>query len=300
MPNWVRGARTARRKQADNEPTDDDGMGYGPIGKAPAPGGDSWPGADSFCWPADDDGMGYGLVGEAPAPGRDSWPGADSFFWPTDDGMGYGPVGEASAPGRDSWPGVHPFCLPSEDDGMGYELYGEALALGEDTFSSVESSSQIVARGHTTVARGYVRAEAVAEGEEEDGLFADAITDVTVFDADLTIIWTSDKSVDSDGVIVDVSLTRFFAIDLPFWEGNTTVVIGENQEIEIDGELGRLAQRILEKRLGVELDFDGNLANVEVEADALGENTFVNVDAYALAIEDQLSESSIFVTAAVG
>ena len=188
----------------------------------------------------------------------------------------------------------------ADDDGMAYELYGEALALGEDTSASVESSSRIIARGKTEVAKGYIKAEAVAEGEEDDGIFAEAITDVSVSGADLTIIWTNDKSIDSDGIDADISFTRFFAIDLPRWEGNTTVVIGQDNEIEIHGELAPRAQRILEKRLGVELDLDGNVATIDVEAEAVGEDTFVSVDAHSLVLEGQLSESAVFVTAAVG
>ena len=183
---------------------------------------------------------------------------------------------------------------------MAYELYGEALALGEDTLTEVETSSTIDSRGPIDVAKGYVQATALAEDDEEDEPFAEALTDVAVYDADLTIIWSKDQSVDADGLSADVSLTKFFALDFPHWESNITIVIGEDEEIEIHGGWLPIGQRWGEKRSGDLPDLDGNVATLDVEADALGEDTFVSVDAFTLAIEDELSESAVFVTGAVG
>ena len=45
---------------------------------------------------------------------------------------------------------------------------------------------------------------------------------------------------------------------------------------------------------------EGNVAIATFDAQAVAEDTFVSVDAFALAIEDELSQSTIMITSAVG
>lgn len=193
---------------------------------------------------------------------------------------------------------LQPDRLAVEDHGMTYNLSGEAVAEGKDTFALVKSFSHLFNEGNKTIAEGYVRAQAAAESETGDAVSATAFTDVTVLDADLTVIWNKEESAeihdtsDNTSISVDVSITEFYAIDVPWWNGDTTVVFSDDNHIEIDGELRPHAKRLLEKKFGQIFDLDGNLALVDVEATEEGEDTFVDVAANVLALEDELSEAT--------
>lgn len=185
-----------------------------------------------------------------------------------------------------------------DDDGMAYQLYGEAVAIGEDTFAAVSSFSHMFGSGAKTIAKGYVRAQAAAESENDDSTFADAYTDVTVNGADLTIIWNKDESAQINGISVDLSFTKFYAVDFARWNGNATLTFDEENHIDIDGKIGWRAQRFLEKKFGNIFDLDGNIATADVEATVEAENSFVDVAVNVLAIEDDLSEATASITAA--
>lgn len=188
-----------------------------------------------------------------------------------------------------------PASTAVEDNGMSYELIGDAVAVGTDTIAWVKSFSHLFDEGNNTIAKGYVRAQAAAD--DSDHAFAEAVTDVTVVGADLTLIWNKEESARINDISVDLSITEFYAIDVPWWNGDTTVVFSDDNHIEIDGRLGPRAKRLLEKKFGDIFDLDGNLAIVDVEATAEGDNSFVDVAANVLALEDELSEATASVTA---
>jgi hypothetical protein len=203
------------------------------------------------------------------------------------------------AAGLRKWKKHHHKEPKIDDDGMAYELFGEAFALGDDTFASIDTVSRIVERGKSFVAKGYIVAKAAATDDEADAMFSDAITDVSVTGADLTLTWTKDITIVSDDYSLDVSITKFFAIDVPFWNGDTTIAVSQDGEIDIDGRLPRFAKKFIERKFDNVLEFSGNTATVDFDATAQGENTFVDVDVNVLALEGELSEAAIIVTGAV-
>lgn len=189
---------------------------------------------------------------------------------------------------------------PVYDSDLAFELFGEALALGEDTFAGIKTKSQIAQHNKFAVAKGYIVTKAAASDDgNPEAVFAEAITDVVVSHADVTLVWERDVTFVRDGYTLDVSITTFFAIDVPRWDGDVTITFGQDASLDIDGHLPRRAAKFLDRNFGDILDIDGNTATAEFSVKALGENTFAQVDLNILTLEDQLSEASIFVVAEI-
>jgi len=163
-------------------------------------------------------------------------------------------------------------------------LFGNSVALGIDSETAVNASLKLVDHGHVTVAKGVVKASAIAEAPIDGTAFADAETSATFSGADIVLITTKEKSGGEDGNAYDISVLKFKAIDFEYWNGETIV-------IQVDKSL---------KHEHLHRDIDGNVATVDWDARALAENTFVGVDAFALAVEDQLSISTVLISAAIG
>lgn len=180
-------------------------------------------------------------------------------------------------------------ATPSADHGgMATFVYGDAVAIGEDTFTSVDAVSSIVEKTNKTTAKGMVKAVAVAEG---DTPYASAETDVWVDGADKIKIKTNEKIVEKDGISYQVEVTKFKAVDRPNKDGETKVTIHDKSDYE----------SVLDHHTKDDADLvDGNFAIATFDAHAVADDTFVSVDAFALAIEDDLSQSTIMITSAVG
>lgn len=177
---------------------------------------------------------------------------------------------------------------PGNDDGMVTVLYGDALAIGEDTLTRVDATSSIVDQGKKITAEGVVKAVAVAEG---DTTYAGADTDVLVDGADKVKIKTKEKIVQEEGVSYEVEVTKFKAVDRPNKDGETKVIIHEKAGHKV----------VDDDHTDDDVDLlDGNVAIATFDAQAIGEDTFVSVDVYTLAIEDDLSQSTVLITSAVG
>lgn len=177
---------------------------------------------------------------------------------------------------------------PADRGGMATFVYGDAVAIGEDTFTSVDAVSSIVDKTNKTTAKGMVKAVAVAEG---DTPYASADTDVWADGADKVKIKTKETIVEKDGVSYEVEVTKFKAVDSVNKDGETKVTVHEKSDYK----------SVFDHHTEVGADLlDGNVAIVTVDAQAVAEDTFVSVDAFALAIEDDLSQSTIMITSAVG
>lgn len=174
----------------------------------------------------------------------------------------------------------------TDDGGLAAVLSGDAVAVGLDTQTSVEATVRLVDRPKVDLARGQITATAVAEGAGGEMLFTSATTDVAVAGADLVVALTRTLSYSEEGTSYTRSITRFIAID-------------------IDGiELGQLVinlERDRQARHDPEPDPSpsGNLATLAFDATATGENTFIDVRAETLAIEDRLSLSTLVIEGAV-
>jgi hypothetical protein len=77
----------------------------------------------------------------------------------------------------------------------------------------------------------------------------------------------------------------FKAIDLPCESGDPKVIQKTKDKYDSGDD---------------PFELDGNIAVATFDAEVSGEDTLVAVDAYVLAIEDELSLSTVMITSAVG
>ena len=173
----------------------------------------------------------------------------------------------------------------TDTGGMVTVTYGDASALGEDTFTSVSVNLRMNEHLRVTIVNGEVVAVAEAESPDGGDTYANATTDIAFSGADLVINRTTDQTgCDADGSYA-ISKTNCIAIDLPI-DFNEPLAVEIAQEQNYGGDDS--------------IDLQGNVAIATFDVLASGNDTLVTVDAYALAIEDQISLSAVMITSAVG
>jgi hypothetical protein len=175
----------------------------------------------------------------------------------------------------------------TDTGGMATITYGDALATGEDTLTSVNVSVDTKEKGNgAIVSKGKITAVAEAEASDGGVAYADATTDLAVSGVDRVSIKTKNTSGDDDNSSYDISVMKFKAID---WLNDSDETI--------------IKQMIHDKYDGgdhsIDLYLQGNVAISTFDALATGSDTLVTVDAYALAIEDELSLSTVMTISAV-
>ena len=169
---------------------------------------------------------------------------------------------------------------PSDTTSLETTLVGDAAAAGQETFTSVDATVDAGNLSNKSFVKGQITAVAVVEPIEGEQTFTDAFTDVSVTAADTIKIKTKIVSA-SNG---ETSETSFKATDH----------YGE------DGD-PKVTYKVKEKSVDeIPIDPDGNVAIATFDAQATGENTLVQVDAAALAVEDELSLSTVVVVTAIG
>jgi hypothetical protein len=208
--------------------------------------------------------------------------------------------------------------------GMTTELVGGAVAIGQDTYASVTAISSVVDHGEKVTARALLNATAAAESPNGDTQFAAADTSAEVFGADRVSIKTVNRSYESDGVAYETSVSKIKALDygrtertiqrevhkeIDITDGVKTVTKTKEISIEKNGESFFVTKSTTsisnvdgcddDVRDDITIDLDGNVSTIDFDAQAIAENTFVTVDAYALSVEDQLSEVAVMITSAV-
>jgi hypothetical protein len=175
---------------------------------------------------------------------------------------------------------------------------GDGAAIGEHTLVDADIFSRLIDLGSVTIAFGVTQFDCAAVSGGP-GAFAAAETFADVSGADLVLIFTTKTTAGSevDGVsfAIETSTTSFIAIDFEdfdFSEGQLTFYF-DSAWSYLDGGC----------RLPKELqmpNIEGNLSTLDVDAQALAENTFVDVLSSILTIEDQLSSVSAVTVSAVG
>ena len=170
-------------------------------------------------------------------------------------------------------------------DGMIVTLEGDAIALGEDTLAVVDADLDLVDRGRVIIGTGVIESVAAAEAGPGSRAFADATTFAEALGADRVRIKTKEKMILGDDAH-SVSITKIKAFDWAHKDADPKLDyrIKRTEKVDVD-DLG--------------LDLDGNLAIAAFDADAVGEDTVVGVDAHVVTVEDVLSEVLLTITAAV-
>ncbi|NLS05287.1 hypothetical protein HGP14_18235 [Rhizobium sp. P32RR-XVIII] len=158
-------------------------------------------------------------------------------------------------------------------------VVGGADAVGLDSVASANVSLQLMDRGLATFAIGSASFTAAAQG---GSAYATTYGDVEITGADLSIVSTRTASASGANEMAESTSLSFAAVNLKF-------DLGYQVEIEKAAALDSAKNGTLQ----------GNAAFFHVDATAAGENSFVDVQADAVVVEDALSTVTVSATAGV-
>lgn len=169
---------------------------------------------------------------------------------------------------------------------------GEGNAIGTDTLVDAEIFSRLIDFGSVTVAFGSADFKSTAV--TEDGFaFVTADTFADVSGADLVLVYTQKVSTsggDDVSYATERSTTSYIAIDFEEFDFCNGPLVLNSQ----------YASAYLDQLCGRAPAINGNIATLAADAQALSENTFVDVISSVLTLEDQLSTVSATAISAVG
>ncbi|KLK93418.1 hypothetical protein AA309_08800 [Microvirga vignae] len=181
------------------------------------------------------------------------------------------------------------------DDGTVAVLGGEAIAVGDDTSAIGTIEGEVTDTGTAVIAEGSASFTATGEASDGELAYASASTYgeaspsdtlVTVTSASSETVQTSDKSTWTETSTTDLLVVDF---DLSNASGDSDVSSGsldggsDEQSNVVEADEPSLSDA------STSVDLDGNLAVIEIDATAYGDESLVLVDASALTIEDELS-----------
>lgn len=166
-------------------------------------------------------------------------------------------------------------------------LGGDATAVGTDTYASGNVISTTTGTGGATIVNGTATFTATAQSPQGETAYASATSFADVDGADFVFTFTKNSSASGDGYWTETSTTRVIAIDCPAFD-----LPGGPMVINSSVDLPPLA-------LASHSSISGNLATLDVIAEAYGNNTYVATDASVLTVEDQLSAVSAVVVSEI-
>jgi hypothetical protein len=185
---------------------------------------------------------------------------------------------------------IDPRFLVPDSNPLAAFVGAEGNAVGHDTLVDVDIFNRATDMGSFTVAYGdaAVRSDAVSQ----DGTaFATALTFADISGADFVFVFydTSSTSFSKRGVAYseETSHTSYIAIDFDDFDIAGGPVVVDEFEIAASGS------RSVFPRI------DGNVATLDVDALAQGQDTLVDVQSSVLTVEDQISSISAIVVTAV-
>lgn len=187
------------------------------------------------------------------------------------------------------------FCEPREqcrvtsklvtvESGLAATLYGGADAFGLDTTASADVNLHVVDRGFVSFALGSATFLAAARSPADEIAFASTYAGLDIAGADVLMVDRQEWTGGSGSEMSDISSLSFAAMDFKFGFGYELTIDKGISLGSCDSGIGTL---------------QGNSAFFASNTNAVADNTFVDLQVDALAVEDALSTVALTTTAAV-
>jgi hypothetical protein len=225
---------------------------------------------------------------------------SNTYSFSTVSGTGTGVTDASSTGSSSSSTGVTTVVQtssPDDSQGMSAVLGGDASAVGTNTLSAGNLSGTLIDGGSATSAQ--LSASMVAASQSPTGTaVALADTFAGVSEGTEVLVGTTVQSASSTqsatgSAATATSTTNLTAYDIQHSTAGGDPVVGTDATGGNDPLAGAdFAQ--------ANVNIDGNIAQIEFNALVVGDDSFVGVDAFVLAVNDQLSVSSGFIELAVG
>lgn len=216
---------------------------------------------------------GWGKGYSARGPGRDlktdpAWNGSDIPSW--------------------KWPlGALLTKAEKQDSPMVVSLATGADAAGQDTLAALDVALRIIDRGAVTLAMGSAKMTASALAPDGDTAFASAYSDLSVGSADISLSHT--RIMAGSGVTngkawsTETATTTFLALDI---DGLQPLFGPIKLNFQSSGTISKPPS------------IQGNLATFSVDAEVHGSDTYLDVAADAVTVEDRYSSTTSIVLGA--
>jgi hypothetical protein len=180
-------------------------------------------------------------------------------------------------------------------------LEGEATAVGEDTLAVGSMSAAVNGMGSVATAEGGATFAAAASSGT-DIAFATADSYGVLNGADLLIVITGNTEIAHQGpdgsLWVATSQTTLYGADFDA-AASTAAADSADSDLALDPPAESESAAIHDQEFLDELDIEGNIAILQVDAQANGSDTLLQVEAGVLAVEDTLSTVSAQLSAVI-
>jgi hypothetical protein len=190
-----------------------------------------------------------------------------------------------------------------EGTGMALATGGDAFAAGENTLASASVTAGVSSGAASTEAHASATFEAAATSQGDAATYAAATAFANLTghaDRNVSLSYTSSSMSQQDGMTASeaTAIVELYALDV---HGRASGVEAYSSDLPSAGP-DALGEDDDGGSQEWDPDFalDGNVAFFDVFAEASGEDSFVEVDLFAMAVEDQLSNVTVLVTTAVG
>lgn len=185
------------------------------------------------------------------------------------------------------------------------QVMGDATAIGENTLAAGSASTELDATGFVTTFDSEMTVAAAAQSSDGETAYASAVTtlDLIGWSPEILIGFQEQTSVTEQNgtstVTVATSTTEIAALDIHPWAvvsaGGSGSPAGSDPGAaggEVDDAAGSssLADEVISLA-----SFDGNYASLEFSAIAIGEDTYAAVEAFVVAVEDVVSQTSVMI-----
>jgi hypothetical protein len=193
-----------------------------------------------------------------------------------------------------------------DTSGLAMVLGGEATAIGVDTLAAADMTVELDGTGPVATAEGTATFVAVAASPGDETAFATADSFGGLSGADFQVVLTSntqivDQSPD-ESIAIATSSTALYGLDFDSTTASgssgSDPMLDPTAEDELSGISDPTSNDQDDLDLGLEIE--GNVATLDVTADASGEDTLLEVVGSVLTIEDTLSTVTGEIIAAVG
>ena len=185
-----------------------------------------------------------------------------------------------------------------DSDGLAAVVGGSAAAIGDDTLTMGAISGELIDNGAVTSAD----LSATMVAASEDGESATALTDTYAYVSDgtevlfsYTVNTQSSTQTPTGSTATSTSTTDLVAYDINTGSATTDPAIGGGSS----DTSGQTESSPTPSDVESDSSLEGNVAYMEFDALAAGEDTFVSLDAYTLAVEDEISISDGILVLAV-
>ena len=198
------------------------------------------------------------------------------------------------------------YAAESDPSALAMVLGGESVAVGEETLAAASMTVELDGTGPVGTADGNATFVAVANSAGDESAFATAGSFGALSGADVLVVLTSHTEIIDQGpdesIAVATSAIALYGLDFDSTIANESPETDPTLDPPAEGQVPGITDLAISDQGYLDLgsDIEGNVAILDVTAEVVGANTFVEAAASVLTVADTLSIVTGEIVAAVG